>query len=205
MRNLRCALNERQANDVKDSPWLRAHRDGIAKVLKQVNEYDPATMNSMGSGSEYALYAVSASARAKWLKDKNAIAFSEEVDKLLKPLAEALAKKLPTYLPRTGIYPIRNAGEEALMMCVLTTPSRYTVFKIGLAHSAWQIDKGVLGIPQARYKNGLIYLRDKQADHPYCYATLVNVIQDYSGGGTYASSRAEIRMDELAACPAGTK
>lgn len=200
---LRCALGERQESDVKDSPWLRAHRDGIAKVLKQVNEYDPATMNSMGSGSEYALYAVSPRERAKWLKDKNALAFAEEIDKLLKPLADALAKKLPTYKPRTSIYSIRNAGEEALMMRVLTVPSRYTVFSIGLAHAAWQIDKGVLGIPQARYKNGLIYLRDKQADHPYCYATLVNVIQDYSGGGTYAASRAEIRLDELAACPAG--
>lgn len=200
---LRCALGERQESDVKDSPWLRAHRDGIAKVLKQVNDYDPATMNSMGSGSEYALYAVSPRERAKWLKDKNALAFAEEIDKLLKPLADALAKKLPTYKPRTSIYSVRNAGEEALMMRVLTVPSRYTVFSIGLAHSAWQIDKGVLGIPQARYKNGLIYLRDKQADHPYCYATYVNVIQDYAGGGTYASSRAEIRLDELAACPAG--
>ena len=200
---LPCALGERQTLDVKDSPWLRAHRDGIAKVMQAVSEYDPATKISMGSDSEYAHYAVSQKTRADWLKEKNALAFKEEIDRLLKPLEEGLAKKLPTFFPKMEKYAVRSPAEEALMKRVLTNPARYKIFKIGLAQSAWKIDKGVLGIPDARYKNGVIYLRDTQADHPYCYATYVNVIQDYAGGGRYAASRSALVLDELVACPAG--
>ena len=202
---LPCALGERQTRDVKESPWLRAHRDDIAKVLKAVNEYDPATTNSMESDRDVALYAVSLKARNEWLKEKNALAFKDEIDKLLQPLAEALAKKLPTFFPKMEKYAVRNPAEEARMKQVLTNPARYKIFKIGLMQSAWQIDKGVLGIPNARYKNGLIYLRDTQADHPYCYATYVNVIQDYAGGGTYAASRSKLVLDELVGCPANVK
>ena len=202
---LPCALGERQTRDVKESPWLRAHRDDIAKVLKAVNEYDPATEISMRSDMDVALYAVSLKARNEWLKEKNALAFKDEIDKLLQPLAEALAKKLPTFFPKMEKYAVRNPAEEALMKQVLTNPARYKIFKIGLMQSAWQIDKGVLGIPNARYKNGLIYLRDTQADHPYCYATYVNVIQDYAGGGTYAASRSKLVLDELVGCPANVK
>jgi hypothetical protein len=121
---------------------------------------------------------------------------------MLAPLAAALAKKLPTYLPSLAAYKIHNPAEEALMKRTLTTPTRYKIFFSGLEQSAWLIDKNSLGIPTARYKHGLIYLRNTQADHPYCYATYVNVIQDYSGGGTYAASRARLVQDDLVGCPA---
>jgi len=202
---LPCALGERQTRDIKDSPQLAIHKQDIAKNLKSVNDYDATTKNSMGSDTEYALYAVSPKARNEWLTGTNSLAYKEPIDAALKPLADALAKKLPTYFPKMEKYAVRNAAEEALMKRVLTNPARYKIFRIGLRQSAWQIDKNALGIPNARYKNGLIYLRDTQADHPYCYATYVNVIQDYSGGGTYAASRSRLVLDELVGCPAGAK
>ncbi len=202
---LPCALGDRQTDDIKNSPWLMSYRDDIAKTLKAVNDYEPATKTSMGSGSDVALYAVSQNARSEWLKGANALAFKDEIDKLLAPLADALAKKLPTYLPDMSEYPVHNAAEEAMLKRVLTNPARYKIFKSGLMQSAWQIDKNVLGIPNARYKNGLIYLRDTNADHPYCYETYVNIIQDYAGGGTYAASRASFIRDILVGCPAGVK
>lgn len=187
----------------EESVWLKAHRDGIKKAQKLVDEYDPATATTMGTYSEYALYAVSPKARTKWLTDASALEFKEPVDTMLAPLAAALAKKLPTYLPSLAAYKIRNPAEEALMKRVLTNPARYKVFYSGLEQAAWLIDKNALGIPRARYKRGLLYLRDTQADHPYCYATYVNVIQDYSGGGTYAASRAKLVQDDIVGCPAG--
>ncbi len=200
-----CAVGERETRDIKDSPWLSIHKQDIAKTLKRVNDYDPATKISMGSDTEYALYAVSLKKRDEWLRGANALVFKEPLDIALKPLAEALAKKLPTYFPKMEKYSVRNAGEEALMKRALENPARYKIFKVGLMQSAWQIDQGVLGIPNARYKNGLIYLRDTEADHPYCYATYVNVIQDYAGGGRYAASRSKLVLDELVGCPAGAK
>ncbi len=182
-----------------------SYRQDAAKALKAVNDYDPATKNSMRSDMDVALYAVSPKARNSWLKEKDALDFKDEMDKVLQPLAEALAKKLPTYFPKMGKYAVRNAGDEALMKRALENPSRYKIFKIGLAQSTWQTDKGVLGIPDARYKNGVIYARDTQADHPYCNAVYINVSQDYSGGGTYAASGSKIVLDELVGCPAGAK
>ena len=200
---LPCALGDRRTEDIKDSPWLRAHRDGVKKVLSAVENYRAGSGDSMMSSSEYAFYAVSPKMRADWLKEKNALDFKDEIDKLLKPLADALAAKLPSYFPSTDKYAVRNAAEEALMKQVLPNAAQNKIFKIGLAQTTWQIDKGTLGIPQARYKNGLIYRRSTQTDHPYCYATYVNVVQNYAGGGTYAASRSEIIREELVACPAG--
>ena len=89
------------------------------------------------------------------------------------------------------------------MKRVWGSPTRYKILKIGLVQTAWDIDKGVLGIPEARYKNGVIYLRDTQADHPYCHAAYINVVQDYAGGGRYAARRAALLNYYLVGCPAG--
>lgn len=185
----------------EESVWLMAHRDGIKKTQKSVDEYDSATKTTMGTDSEYVLYAVSQKARTKWLTDTNALDFKEPVDTLLAPLAAALVKKLPTYMPPLAAYKVRSPAEEAMMKRVLSNPARYKIYGSGLKQAAWLIDKNGLGIPNARYKHGMIYLRDTQADHPYCYATYVNIIQDYAGGGTYAASRAKLVQDDIVGCP----
>lgn len=200
---LPCVLGDKAAQDVAESPWLRAHRDGIKKVLGYVENYQLGSKDSMGTDSEYAVYAVSPKERINWLKEKNALQFKDAVEEMLKPLADALAKKLPDYPARMEKYPFGTAADFALMKSVFSNPARYKIFKIGLQQNSWVIDKNSLGIPNARYKNGVIYLRDLQGDHPYCYATHINIIQDYSGGGTYAGSRAKYILDELVACPAG--
>lgn len=187
----------------EESVWLMAHRDDITKALKSVNDYDPATKISMNSDMAVALYAVSPQKRAQWLKEKNAVEFKADVDKLLEPLAAALAKKLPIYLPKMDKYPFGTAADFAMLKRALPNPARYKIFKTGLMQNVWQIDKNSIGIPNARYKNGLIYLRDTQSDHPYCFATYVNIVQDYAGGGTYASSRSALVMEELVGCPVG--
>lgn len=196
-----CVTNKKVSLRAEESVWLMAHRDGIRKVQKLVDEYDPATKSTMGTYSEYALYAVSRKEREKWLREKNAMEFKENVDALLAPLAASLAKRLPTYIPK--LYTVRNAAEEAMMRKVLTNTARYKIYGIGLEQSAWLVSKNSLGIPTARYKHGMIYLRDTESDHPYCYATYVNIIQDYTGGGTYGASYPKIVQDELVGCPSG--
>ncbi len=200
-----CVIDRKESSKFDDSVWLMAHRDDIKKALKAVNEYDPATKISMRSDMNVALYAVSPKARNAWLKSASALDFKDAIDKLLQPLADALAKKLPTYFPQMDKYPSGTAADFALLKRALKNPARYKIFKSGLMQSAWQIDKNSLGIPNARYKNGVIYLRDTEADHPYCHATYVNIIQNYSGGGTYAASRSALVAEELVGCPAGAK
>jgi len=87
------------------------------------------------------------------------------------------------------------------MKGVLTRPADYKIFSVGLLGSSWAIDKNSLGIPTARFKNGAIYLKDLTQDHPYCYLTYVNIIQDYAGGGTYGASYTVYVRDKLVGCP----
>lgn len=200
-----CVTAEKDSRRFEESVWLMAHRDGIAKDLKLVEEYNPATKTTMSTDSEYMYYAVSPKARAEWLAGAKAQDFKEQIDKLLAPLADALSKKLPTYFPNPNVYNIHNAAEEAKLKTALDNPARYKIFKIGLNEANWLIDANVLGIPTARYKHGRIYVRDTQADYPYCLARYVNIKQNYAGGGTYAASYATFIRDEIVGCPAGTK
>lgn len=199
----RCVVGKKESSKFDDSVWLSAHRDGIKKALKDVNEYDPATKTTMGTDSEYALYAVSPKARMKWLTDTKSLEFKEAVNDLLAPLAAALNKKLPDYPPPLKYYAIRNPSEEALMKRALGNPARYKIFSAGLMSGSWKIETNNLGIPISRYKYGMIYVRDTTADHPYCHAAFVNVVQSYAGGGTYAASRGVFAGESLVACPAG--
>ncbi len=202
---LQCAVRDKESKRFEESVWLKAHRDGIKKTLNYVEIYDSSTHNSMGTESEYALYAVSLQERNKWLKEKNALDFAEPINTLLAPLAAALSKKLPTYFSITGKYSSGTPADFALMKGILTNPARYKIYKTGLKQSNWEVDKNALGIPNARYKNGVIYLRDTKSEHPFCFATYVNIVQNYAGGGTYGASKAIFIQDELVGCPAGAK
>ena len=89
------------------------------------------------------------------------------------------------------------------MKGVLTRIADYKIYSIGLQQGNWLIDKNDYGLPTSRYKRGVIWLRDAKSDHPYCYATYINIKQDYAGGGTYGASYARFIEDEMVGCPAG--
>ena len=202
---LQCAPALRESKTFNSDPWFSTHRDGIRQALKDVNEYDPATKLTMGTDSKYVLYAVSQKSRTKLLSNAYALKFKAALDAELAPLAEALAKKLPNYPPPLKSYSLRSAGEEAMMKRALGNAARYKIFSGGLQPGGWKIETNNLGIPKSRYKYGMLYVRDTEADHPYCHAAYVNIVQSYAGGGTYAASRAVFAGESLVACPAGAK
>jgi len=200
---LQCALALRESKKFNSNPWFSTHRDGIRQALKDVNEYDPATKLTMGTDSKYVLFAVSPKARTKWLTDAKALDFKTALDAEFAPLAEALNKKLPDYPPPLKSYSLRSPGEEAMMKRALGNAARYKIFSGRLQPGGWKIETNSLGIPKSRYKYGMLYVRDTEADHPYCHAAFVNIVQNYAGGGTYAASRAVFAGESLVACPAG--
>lgn len=64
-----CVTAEKDSRRFEEIVWLMAHRDSIAKDLKSVEDYDPATKRTMATESEYMYYAILISARSKWLTD----------------------------------------------------------------------------------------------------------------------------------------
>jgi hypothetical protein len=67
--------------------------------------------------------------------------------------------------------------------------------------ATWNIEKRSNGLPNARYKHGMIYARYPSLDDGYCRIIHVNIVQDYAGGGTYADSKARFIKSEFAGCP----
>lgn len=184
--------------------------DEIAKAQKEVDGYTPLDkMYFVGSTSTDWLWrAVSPKERNEFIEKWKPLmnpATRKRFDDSLDALNASAAKKLPEYKSSLRLYTARNAAEERLMRGVLTNVADYKIFSVGLKEANWLIDKNDLGIPTARYKHGVIYLRNTKSDHPYCYATYVNIKQDYAGGGTYGASYARFIEDEMVGCPAGAK
>ncbi len=178
----------------------------IAKTQKSVERYNPDDylyLVSGGSESEWLLRAVSMREREKWAKDwlKKPIEqkkFAEALD----ALSASAARKMPDYTPGAKNFAFRNAAEEKMMKATLKNAATLEIIKIGLFHGNWQISKNDYGLPNARYKQGFIWVRNTADDHPYCHLYQVNIIQDYAGGGTYAASYARFLGDTLFGCPA---
>ena len=177
----------------------------IAKAQQAADEYTPETRSYLvGSGEyEWLERAVSPKAREewskKWLTKPNE---QKKFNEVLDALAATAAKKLPLCQTNPKAYNFRNPSGETMMKAKLGSLSKLKIHKIGFKEAAWLIDKNSLGIPTARYKHGMLWVRDSTDDHPYCKVLYINIIQDYAGGGTYGASYAKFIGSELAGCPA---
>ncbi len=171
-----------------------------------VSEYSPKkrTQLVIGAQAEWLLRAVSARERekwsAEWLKTDCA---KQKFGQGFAALEKAASEKLPIFVPAASNFANKNAREEKMMKDKLGDLTLLKVFNIGLYHGSWQIDANSLGIPLARYKQGFIWARNDSDDHSYCHLYQVNIVQDYSGGGTYAATYARYIGDTLFGCKAG--
>jgi hypothetical protein len=194
------------ADKCTENLWLQAHMEDIAKRQKDVDSFTPGRGWLVGTATyNHLLFAVSPAAREKWLTDSNALGFKNcpNFVAALDNLAAAAAKKIPLYQPDTKAYAFRSPAEERLMKGKINDPADHKIFYSGIKQASWLIDKNDFGIPTARYKHGLVWVRYVPNDHPYCRIYYINIIQDYAGGGTYGASYARFVGDELAGCPVG--
>lgn len=180
--------------------------DEIAKTQKEVDRFDPndrSVFVSRGMETEWTMRAISKREREKfagqWLKTAYE---RKRFDDALDSLNASVAKKLPLYVPKASLFAVHNPVEERMIRAKLPNISSLQIYKIGLQHANWQIDKNDFGIPNGRYKNGHIWARNTNDDHPYCHIYYVVVEQDYAGGGTYGATYAKYYGEELVACPA---
>ena len=72
--------------------------------------------------------------------------------------------------------------------------------KVGVQSATWEIEKLNNGTPSSRYKYGMAWVKSLKFDDGYCRIAYVNIVQDYSGGGTYAESKANSISMEPAGC-----
>ena len=192
----------------------KLYLDDLEATVKSAEEYTPQSDGAVYTYSErydWGLISVSPSARkdsllgeaefAAWLKANPKNRWDVALDKL----AALLAKNMPAFKGGLADYKFRNPADEKVLKTAFEDITRYQIYSYGIKEGSWLIEKDNYNFPTARYKHAVFYLRDKKGDHPYCYLTFVNIIQDYAGGGTYAASRARFIEDQVVGCPAGAK
>ena len=192
------------ASDDDGGWWVKYHIDEIAKLKKQFDEWDPANQYFPASitNDDYTGLALSKTQRAAWLKDHKTEP-NARLDAAFESLKASIIKRLPDNKVEAKSFAYHNPAEEKMLVQQLSDVPGLKVYKAGFSESSWLIDKNDIGIPTARYKHGVVYGRDPNSEDPYCRLWAVNIIQDYSGGGTYAASSARYISKSYVACPAG--
>ncbi|MGI8810994.1 MAG: hypothetical protein ACR2IH_00505 [Pyrinomonadaceae bacterium] len=193
------------------SPAVDYHVGDIKKMQAEVEAYDPKEGGTMvhESNYNYVLYAVSKTAREKWLND---FGYTERggpcdiISPALDSLAKAVDAKMASSAPSPALFKFRDAASEKVLMNYFKTPATIKVYKIGFDTAGWQTAKDDYGLPQYRYKDGNIYVRDTTDDQPYCHVYSARVKQDYAGAGTYSTEIYRTSaFDAMVGCPAGVK
>jgi hypothetical protein len=184
--------------------WFDYQIAEIAKYRSQLDSWNPETQifPKPNSSDDYISLALSKKERAAWLRDKK-VEPNAKLDASLDELKTLLVRRLPEYKINPKSFTNRNAAEEKLVLAEMSDVPGLKVFKIGFNQPTWLIDKNEWGIPKARYKHGLVYGRNPNSEDPFCRVWYVNVVQEYSGAGTYGPTEARYIEKEFIACPAG--
>lgn len=193
-----------------DPPLMFVWISDIARAKEDVDSYTPEGKIYLVRSIEmpWLVRAFSKSARDAFAVEKKFDDWRKanpgnKFDTALDELAASAAKKLPTYLPAAKNFAIRDANLEKMMIAKLKSGGTVKIEKIGIFHSAWQIEKNSIGIPENRYREAYIWGRDSKDEHAYCHLYGFVIQQDYSGGGTYGATWVYQNTDAIFGCPAG--
>lgn len=186
------------------SPFYSVHYGDAYKTLREAEDYKPAARTYYvrelsDRHNEYLDAAISPTGRAEWMSSHK---IAEKDQHCLGPLFDAIAdaakRTLKNYHPRG----YTHHDDDALIRdAVKAEIPGAEILGVGVSSPTWEIEKHSNGIPSARYKYGMAWVKSASFDDGYCRIAYVNVLQDYSGGGSYAESRPNYIRAEPAGCP----
>lgn len=184
--------------------WVDYQIGKINEYKQQLESWNPANQvfPRPNSSDDYISLALSTKERGSWLRDKK-VAPDAKLEATLNELKATLTRRLPEYTIDSRSFTNRNAAEEKLLIAEMSDVPGVKVFKIGFNQPTWLIDKNEWGIPKARYKHGLVYGRNPASEDQFCRVWYINVVQEYTGAGTYGPTQARYIEKEFIACPAG--
>ena len=188
------------------SGFWSVHYEDAYKTLRQAEDYkrgerDYYVRELSDRRNEYLLAGISPDFRKDWLKSHNTPDKEAHcIVPLFDEIGAAAKRTLKNYWP-SG-YKFHEPADETLIKdAVKEKIPDAQILAVGVKQSSWDIDKLSNGLPQDRYKYGMAWVKSSTFDDGYCRIVHVNIIQDYSGGGTYGDSKSRyINM-----VPAGCK
>jgi hypothetical protein len=186
-------------------PFWSTHYERAYKTLREAEEfkahereYYVSEMND--NRNEYFLAGISKTERADWFSShKTAEKDQHCMNGVFDAIGEQAKKNLSKYKPRG--YNFDDSGEVKLIKAAVKEEIPDAEFlKVGTKSETWKIEKLGNGNPKSRYKYGMAWIKSPKFDDGYCRIAWVNIVQDYSGGGTYNDSEANYLSVEPAGC-----
>jgi hypothetical protein len=182
------------------------HYEDAYKTLREAEDYkrggrDYYVRELSDRRNEYLLAGISPNFRKDWLTSHNTPDKDAHcIVPLFDEIGAAAKRTLKNFRP-TG-YKFHEPSDETLIKdAVKEKIPDAEIFAVGVKQASWDIDKLSNGLPEDRYKYGMAWVKSATFDDGNCRIVHVNIIQDYSGGGTYADSKSRyINM-----VPAGCK
>jgi hypothetical protein len=187
-----------------DDSTLNLHLKDIAKTRAEAEEFTPGLRNYYVSTlsdrkNRYLEAALLPKVRTDWLKTWSA----ESVNCMnvaLDGLADAARKTIPGYFGPAGYTLGTPAEKKALHSAVDVSTGK--VLRSGLQQASWLISKNSYDLPTSRYKYGYVLVQyPDSVQSGLCWVFWVNLVQEYSGGGTYGDSYGNYVGRDLAGCP----
>jgi hypothetical protein len=185
--------------------FYSVHYGDAYKTLREAEEYKPGLRDYYvrelsDRRNEYLLAGISANERKEWLSSHK---IAEKDQQCMVPIFDELGaaakRTLPKYRPRGYVH--HESDEEDLITAAVKKEYRDAeVLAVGVKSPTWEIEKLGNGTPSSRYKYGMAWVKSAAFDDGYCRIMYVNLIQDYSGGGTYAETHANYISLEPAGC-----
>ncbi len=180
--------------------FYSVHYGDAYKTLREAEDYKATARTYYvrelsDNRNEYFLAGISAKSRAEWLGGR------EKDTRCMGPIFDAIGaaakRTLPKYRPRG----YTHHEDDALLrdMAKHQIPDA-TVLESGVSSPSWKIEKLRNGVPRVRYKYGMAWVKSASFDDGYCRIVYVNVVQDYSGGGTFGESAGNFIKIEPAGC-----
>lgn len=199
---------KKTGSNCSDDWWVKAMSEDIAKTRKEAEEFRPGLrgyyVSELNDRKNIHLEsALSPSKREEWFTDAKLDAAKIGcMNTMLDDLASVARKTLPTYTGPSG-YTFGTPAEKKVLLSAIGDIVGVTILKVGLNEANWLIAKDDYNFPTARYKHGVIWTKYAKADDGFCRILLVNLKQDYAGGGTYGASYGYYISRSFAGCPAG--
>lgn len=195
--------NKPAARDCHTDAVAQVHLGDLEKTRIEAEEFTPGlrgyyVSTLSDSKNLYLEAALSPKKRAEWL-GKWPADFLQCLTPALDGLAATAKKTLPGYTGPAGYTLGTPAEKKALQSAVDLSGAK--VLKVGLKQPNWLIDKNGLGIPNSRFRHGVIWAQYPNDDTGFCWIFWVNLIQDYAGGGTYGASYGSYISRAVAGCP----
>ena len=187
------------------SGFWSVHYDNAYKTLREAEDYKSGLRTYYvrelnDRRNEYLLAGISQNFRKDWLGSHH---IQEKDTHCIVPLFDeigAAAKRtLKTYRPAG--YEFHEASDERLVKdAVKERIPDVQIMRTGVKQGGWEIENLGNGTPSLRYKYGMAWVKSSTFDDGFCRIVHVNIIQDYSGGGTYADSKSRYINMEPAGC-----